>query len=120
MRDNRTYGFSKADADDLIAGIGSGESTFPEQKPRAVNGSGGGPAFRLFGFQLKDTITQSQTGVTADIYSLEEGDFIGVVDADVTLYDPAKWYGTAVSGTRGLCFLQDGFYYALQSGCGPG
>lgn len=39
MADERTYGFNKDDAEALLQGIGTGESSFAEVKPRS---SGGG------------------------------------------------------------------------------
>jgi hypothetical protein len=40
VADDRTYGFSKDDAESLIQGISNGESWFPEIKPRGNAGGG--------------------------------------------------------------------------------
>jgi hypothetical protein len=110
MRDNRTYGFSKADADDLIAGIGSGESTFPEQKPRAVNGSGD----ELFAFIL--TGDMGAKSGAADVYELDGASLGSLVEAS-TVYDPQDIFGELVSGDKGLCIRRKGIYYIVQADC---
>ncbi len=80
--------------------------------------TGGGSDGRLYGFELTTVIEAADQTASATIYELNGavfGDSLGVE----TIYDPAQWYGRAEIGTRGLCQLQDGKYYAKQSGCGP-
>ena len=111
-KDERTYGFSKEDADELIDLIGSGESTFPEIRPRG----GGGGSGAIFGFTLTAEKTQIADSVAAEIYNLNGAAFGTLVETS-TLYDPANWYGPASIGSVGICRLQGGKYYALQAAC---
>jgi hypothetical protein len=116
MRDNRTYGFSKADADDLIAGIGSGESTFPEQKPRS-SGSGtgdGGGGDEIFAFELTGDMADKEA--PADISELD-GAAIGAAVESTTVYDPQDIFFLLVSGAKGLCIRRAGVYYVIQAKC---
>jgi hypothetical protein len=92
MRDNRTYGFSKADADDLIAGIGSGESTFPERRPGSTQRGN-------FLLLTTSTIT-ARSGTTlgsgtCDIYS-RSGATISNTSVSITAYNSTL--GTIASG----------------------
>jgi hypothetical protein len=118
MRDNRTYGFSKADADDLIAGIGSGESTFPEQKPRSsgsgTGDGGGGGGDEIFAFELTGDMADKEA--PADISELD-GAAIGAAVESSTVYDPLDIFFLLVSGSKGLCIRRAGVYYIIQAKC---
>jgi hypothetical protein len=117
MSDERTYGFSLHDATELVSGIRSSEGWYPEIKPRGGGGSGSGETL-LFGFELTAEKFVTSSTVNATIYELDGEDFGSSLGVQL-LHDPAKWYGPANTGTRGLCFKQAGKYYAIQSACGP-
>ena len=55
MPDERTYGFSLRDANDLVNSIGSGESWYPEIKPRGAGGDGGVIEYRIIEVTTKET-----------------------------------------------------------------
>jgi hypothetical protein len=112
MRDNRTYGFSKADADDLIAGIGSGESTFPEQKPRSSGSGGGGGT--LFQFALT-----ADVGGGTGVGTVKPADGGDAIASGVDLHDPLNIFLSLKSGGVGFCILQGDKYYIIQARCAP-
>jgi hypothetical protein len=70
----------------------------------------------LFGFELTADKVDPAKSVAAEFYILDGEDFGDLVETD-TLYDPAYWYPNILAGTRGLCILQGGKYYAIQSPC---
>lgn len=74
----------------------------------------GGDRSRMYGFQTLGPVNSAS--VSATIYELD-GEVFGSSLGPHTLYDPARWYDGADSGSRGICCLQGGRFYAMQSGC---
>jgi hypothetical protein len=113
--DNDTYGFSKADAEELVEMIGGGETEYLEGR---VRGGGGGGAM-LFGFTTTSSGFLTTTTATADIYALAGSGFGSLIQSGVTIYDSAAWARGLPSGVNGICVKQGGLYYAIQAAC-PG
>lgn len=108
MADESTYGFSKADAGELINLIGSGATEFSEEWPGG--GSGGGS--RLVQFVM----TSDWSGTAADAdFSEMTGAFI----ESALLRDPNAIFAVLESGAAGLAMFQGGEYYAIQAKCPP-
>lgn len=68
----------------------------------------------LYGFQTLGPVNSAS--VSATIYELD-GEVFGPSLGPHALYDPARWYDGADSGSRGICCLQGGRFYAVQSSC---
>jgi hypothetical protein len=103
--DEKTYGFVKADAEELVQLIGGADSEFPEIRSR---GGGGG---RLFRFALLANLSSGTASAT--IKSM----------AGTTLYtrdilDPEAIFGELTTGDTGLAIAQGGKYYVIQAPCG--
>lgn len=107
MIDEHTYGFSKADASELLTKIGSGDREYPEGKVRGVTAAGS----RLFRFTLNEAWTAG--AADADILLMDGTDT--TIDADVL--DPLGIFSTLTTGDPGLCIRQDGSYYVIQAPC---
>jgi hypothetical protein len=113
--DNDTYGFSKADAEELVEMIGGGETEYPELRPRQKSkGEGEG---KLYGFKLTNNGFLTTQTATADIYELANNVFGTMIADEATIYDPSKWAAGAAIDLRGLCIKQGGSYYAIQAAC---
>lgn len=106
--DNRTYGFNKADAQELVGLIGGSDREYPEIRPR---GTGGGGGSRLYRFTLNEA--WSSGAAEADILLMDGTDT--TTDADVL--DPLGIFSELGSGDAGLCIYQDGYYYVIQAAC---
>jgi hypothetical protein len=104
MQDESTYGFSKADASELIQSIGGSEETYREGLVRS-NATG------LFRFTLNASLS---TGTAdADILRMDGTDT--GIDDDVL--DPLGIFDTLTTGDAGLCLKQGGKYYVIQAPC---
>lgn len=103
--DERTYGFVKADAEELVQLIGGTDSEYPEMRPR------GGGNSKLFRFAL---LADLNTGTAlATIKNM----------AGTTLYtrdvlDPEGIFDELLIGDTGLAIGQGGKYYVIQAPCG--
>lgn len=107
-QDERTYGFSRTDAEALVKTIGTEEQTFPRRKPI---GSGGG---RLYRFTMNENWGATTAGAAdSDILEMDGTDT--TIDDDVL--DPLGIFSSLTSGSAGICFFQDGKYYAIQAPC---
>jgi len=84
----------------------------------AADPKGSGSGNNLYGFELTAEKFVTSSTVNATIYELDGENFGSSLGVQL-LHDPAKWYGPADTGTRGLCFEQAGKFYAIQSACGP-
>ena len=107
-KDERTYGFSRPDAEALVNMIGVEEGNVPRRKPR------GGGGNRLFRFTMNENWGATTAGAAdSDILEMDGTDT--GIDADVL--DPLGTFSTLTSGSAGLCIRQDGKYYAIQAPC---
>ena len=101
--DDNTYGFSKADATELLQGIGGNDGEFIEGR---VRGGGGTGRIRLF--TLTGTIA-SGTGL-ATIRNLADDTEIGT---GLNVLDPLGHFDGLTSGYRGFCVKDGSDYVAL-------
>ena len=112
--DNHTYGFSKADADELVEMIGGGETEHFEGRVR------GGVGLKIFGFTLTQPIDRSGGSVygfpaAANIHRLTPGfQFLNPAFATgQAVQDPSGASIGMEAGQTGLCVRQHGFYFAI-------
>lgn len=119
MPDERTYGFSRDDAEALIQSIGTGENWFPETKPR---GSGGGSRGGFITFQPYEVVPGIGSicdAVQAIVLSSECGSGIQPGDV-VNVWDRSRsWFAMpeallfASSGSAHYMKVSDEERYAL-------
>jgi hypothetical protein len=110
MPDERTYGFSLRDATDLVNGIGSGESSYPEIKPRGSGGGSGGGGIRYVRFALTGAWASNEADAT---FTEMNGDAI----ESSTLKDPLAVASSLEIGDLGYAISQDNNYYFVQAPC---
>jgi hypothetical protein len=103
--DDRTYGFNRADARELVATIGGREKILPSR------GFGGA----IF-FVCRLTSSWSSNAATASLFTVDGATITDTGD-DITVYDPLSIFATLTTDDYGWCFLQGGRYYLLQSPC---
>ena len=84
-----------------------------ESKPRLIVGSGGGMATGVTFWRF--TLNSNWVAGTADADILEMDGTDTGLDDDVR--DPLGIFSTLEAGDPGICFLQDGVYYAIQAPC---
>lgn len=102
--EDEVFGFSSADADELINMIGGTDQPYREGRANPASTA-------IFGY----TLTSSSVG---NIYRLVAGSFSGTALATgKTLYDPLGMFGDQVTGDSGYCFRVGGYYYRLQAPC---
>lgn len=104
MPEERTFGFSKPDALELIQLIGGADSEFPEMRVRRSG-------IRLVRFQLKEGFA---TGTASATLKTMDGEVIEVAD----VLDPEGIFEELVARDTGLALKQSGKYYAIQAPCG--
>lgn len=104
--DDRTYGFNKNDAVELVNLIGNTDSEFVDQQPSR----GGG--IRVFVGELNEAWS---TGVAeCSIYSMDGMTLTDTgIDADV--YDPLEVFAVLGTGDRLYVTRQSGKYYAANN-----
>ena len=105
MTADRTYGFSKSDAEALVASIGTTETEIPQLFP----GGGGGAIF--IRFQLNAELTG--TTVAATIFD-RDGE---TIEASATLEDPEQIFTGLTEDTRGIGLRDAGRYFILNANC---
>lgn len=122
MPEERTYGFSKADATSLVQMIGTGDAEYAEIQPL---GRGGGDAGR---FILQENPTGGATGAMgdymvaeADIYQTDASGNVSLLVEGVDLLLDFEMFGDLVSGNYGMCVKDArGFWLAVNAPCSFG
>lgn len=103
-RDDRTYGFNRADAEALAKSIRSGDREYMEMRPRQNS-------MRLVRFELRQDFN---TGAAVALIKNMAGEEI----EESILYDPEGIFEELVDKDTGLALKQSGVYYAIQAPCG--
>jgi hypothetical protein len=104
--DERTYGFSKDDASELINMIGSSDSPYGKHTPR-------GSSIRLVRFSLlADFVTGTASATIKNM--------TGTTIETANVLDPEGIFSELVASDTGLAIKQGGQYYAIQAPCSSG
>lgn len=103
--DDSTYGFSRRDAREIVAGLGGKEKLIPGQR---IGGAG------LFICRLNEP--WSSNAADADIYTIDGSSYTDTGE-DKTVYDPLGIFSSLTTDDYGLCLLQGGKYYLIQAPC---
>lgn len=101
--DNKTYGFSKADAEALALSIGSLESEFPEIRAR-------GSGIKLVRFSLLASLTSGTASATIK-------NMAGTTIETADVLDPEGIFAELTTSDTGLALRQAGIYYVIQAAC---
>lgn len=133
MADERTYGFNRDDAQSLVQSISSGESIFPEIRPRGGGVRSGGSIlfFTITEIDCPTEYEPEATGywyVTPTYYSGGCGTIPGLVDDPYSDYDglievrpPLCALGGATTQAADLIGATAKAYYMFPVGdCGNG
>jgi hypothetical protein len=108
---DRTYGFSKGDAEALVASIGTTETEIPQL---FLGGGGGGT--QSFGFELTTGMT-SGSGL-GTIFAMADVDNATSLASGVTIKARA-FFGDLPEGTIGQCELHGSDYIVTNAACPP-
>jgi len=121
MPAQRTYGFSKGDAEALVQLVGTQQVQFDELSP----GGGGRGRADAGRFVLTTTPTGGAAGAlgaymtaTADIYQTDAGGVVSILEEGVTLLLDFAMFGDLVSGDYGPATKDArGFWLAKNAPC---
>lgn len=104
MPEERTFGFSKADALELVQLIGNADTEFTEMRVRPS-------ALKLVRFELLESLSTGTANATINSMDGDE------IDEDDVL-DPEEIFASLTTGDTGLALKQGGKYYVIQAPCG--
>jgi hypothetical protein len=108
---DRTYGFSKSDAEALVASIGTTETEIPQVFLGGGGGGNGGGGIRLVIFEL--TGAWLSGAADADFYEMDNTTLIEASE----LLDPLGGGEILGIGDVGYAIFQDGNYYFTGTPC---
>jgi hypothetical protein len=92
MADERTYGFSRDDAQSLVQSISHGEVIFPEIRPRPKRGGGGGGIIQFAPIDVCEGIGFTCDCVTARVVTATCGSGLSP-DDEVQVWDQSRgWF----------------------------
>lgn len=101
--DEATYGFSKADATEIVQLIGGSDVEYPETRRRGGLG--------IFRFVLLANLTSGTASATIK-------NMAGTTISTKDVLDPEGIFAELVSGDTGLAIGQGGKFYVIQAPCG--
>jgi hypothetical protein len=107
---DRTYGFSKSDAEALVASIGTTETEIPQ----LFLGGGGGSGTQSFGFLLTTGMT-SGSGL-GTVFAMADVANATSLATGVTIKARA-FFGNLPTGTIGQCELHGSDYIVTNAAC---
>ena len=110
MTADRTYGFSKSDAEALVASIGTTETEIPQ-----LFLGGSGSATEFFNFVATDD--EDLNEMDANLFAID--DFAGSVVLLATTLKVHPIFSGLTTGTVGICVKIGSAYYVLQAACPP-
>lgn len=103
-RDNHTYGFNRADAQELTQLIGGADGEYPEGRVRGV---GGGDKHYLYTLTGGSMSGSSQTATIRNMADDTE------IDTSQPVVNTLSQFTGLANGARGVCIRQGGTYYAI-------
>lgn len=109
MASDPVCGFTEGVAQQLVNGIGG--------TPQEINsGKRPPPHFlRFYRFTMNEAWgATTSTAADSDILEMDGTD----TNTDSDVYDPLGIFADMTTGDAGICFYQDGKYWAIQADCG--